>query len=72
MGSMATVWKCTPSLFARSSASSLLIEAVYREGMAMVVTFWSPSARAASTAVSAESMPPESPRTALLKPVFSM
>ena len=69
---MGMEWKCTPSRFASTSASSLLIAAVYREGIAMVVTFWGPRARAASTAVSAESMPPESPRTALLNPVFSV
>ena len=72
IGSMATAWNRTPSRFASVSASSLLIDAVYRDGIAMVVTFCAPSARAASTAVSAESIPPESPSTALLNPVFSV
>ena len=69
---MAMAWKRTPSRFASTSASSLLIDAVYREGIANVVTLPGPSARAASTAVNAESMPPERPSTALLKPVFNV
>ena len=70
IGSISTVWKSIPSRCASSAASSLLIEAVYRDGMAKPVTFSGPSARAASTAVSAESTPPERPRTTLRKPVL--
>ena len=68
--SIGTVWKWMPRRWARTAASSLLIPAVYREGMAMPVTLPGPRARAASTAVSAESIPPERPMTAERKPVL--
>jgi len=65
---MGISWKAMPRMRASSRASSSEWAELYREGMATPRTAAGPSAAAATQAVSALSMPPESPTTAERKP----
>ncbi|OPY06004.1 MAG: hypothetical protein A4E61_00111 [Syntrophorhabdus sp. PtaB.Bin184] len=67
---MGTSMILTPSLFARSKASSDDSRDVNREGMKTHTMLSLPSASAARAATSAESIPPESPITVPLNPFF--
>ena len=64
---MRTSSSLTPTRRATSAASSRLSGEENGEGMAMVRTAPGPRASAASAAVRAESMPPDSPTTTSLK-----
>ena len=63
---------CIPSDSAIAAASSRLSCDVKREGMRTPITFSGPRASAATTAVRAESTPPESPINTFLKFCFLM
>ena len=57
-----------PRFFASETESSTLPREEYIDGMVMPVTLSAPSASTASAAVSAESMPPDSPMTTFENP----
>ena len=61
-----------PNNFAQFVASSKLFLLVYFEGSITKRTFSEPKASHAIAATRAESIPPDIPRSAFLKPVFSM
>ena len=61
-----------PRFSASERASSMLLCEENCDGMAMPVTFFAPSASTASAAVTAESMPPESPMTTSVNPHLTM
>ena len=61
-----------PRFVASSFASSSDSELEISDGIAIPTTFSAPIASAAITAVSDESIPPESPMTTLANPFFRM
>ena len=74
IGSIETVMKFAsgrPAAAAQARASSMCTCSVCREGSVMAVTFSGPSARAAIASDSAESMPPDRPIAARLRPAPS-
>ena len=74
IGSIETFMKLasgSPAAAAQARASSMCTCSVWREGSVMAYTFSGPSARAAIASDSAESMPPERPSAARLRPAPS-
>ena len=67
-GSIGSVRVSMPRFRASASESSMLPQLEYGDGISTPRTRAGPMASAATAAVSAESTPPESPSTALVKP----
>ena len=68
---MGISWQRIPSAFASTAASACDAADVNGDGMETPTTCSGPSASAAMHAVSAESMPPESPSTTVSNPFFT-
>ena len=67
-GSMGTVTRSMPSRAARASASVTEPPLEYRDGMATPWTWSAPTASTATAATREESIPPDRPMTASVKP----